>query len=65
MRKFIGWLIAAAVVYFGYRAGYFSGIINYFENISERSKEVQTIENDDGSITTVRYRSVVDLFTGK
>lgn len=65
MLKVFGWLIVLAILYFGYQAGWFTSIINYFDESSRAAREERVIEHEDGSITTVKYRNVLDILTGK
>ena len=59
--KNFGWLVLLGVLYFGWQAGWFDQIISYFSESARNSRAEQVIEEEDGSITTVRYRNVFDL----
>lgn len=65
MLRVFGWLVVLAVIYYGFQAGWFTGIINYFSESAKAARQEQVIEHDDGSITTVKYRNVFDLLLGK
>ncbi len=62
MFKLFVWLLVFAGIYFAYQAGWFNSIISYFE---ESARQERVIEEEDGSITTIKYRNVIDLLTGK
>ncbi len=63
MLRIFGWLIFLAVVYYGWQAGWFSPVVNYFSEASRAAREEKVIEHEDGSITTVKYRNVFDVLT--
>ena len=64
MLRVFGWLIVLIILYYGYQAGWYTGIINYFSESSKNAREERVIEHEDGSISTVKYRNVLDfLFT--
>ncbi len=65
MRQIIGILVLAAIAWYGYQAGWFSAIANYFSDSYSKAKQEQVVRESDGSVTTVRYRSFLDILTGK
>ncbi len=65
MFKLIVWIIIFAGIYFAYQAGFFNGIINYFNESAIQARQEKVIEHEDGSYTTVRYRNVFDLLLGR
>lgn len=65
MFKLFVWLLVFAGIYFAYQAGWFNSIINYFEESARQARQERVIEEEDGSITTIKYRNVIDLLTGK
>ena len=65
MVKVFGWLIVLAILYFGWQAGWFNSIISYFSDSARAARQERVIEEEDGSITTVRYRNVIDILTGQ
>ena len=65
MQKLVSWIIFFVIVYFAYQAGWFNNMINYFSESSRQAREERVIEHPDGSITTVKYRNVLDMFFEK
>lgn len=65
MLRLIAWIIVIAAFYFAYQAGWFQGIANYFSESERFGRQERVIVEDDGSITTVRYRNVIDILTGR
>ncbi len=65
MFKILKWLIVLVCIYMAYQAGWFNTIFSYFSDSAENAKQEQVIENEDGSYTTVRYRNILDILTGK
>ena len=59
--KNFGWLVLLGILYFGWQVGWFDQIISYFSESARNARAEQVIEEEDGSITTVRYRNVFDL----
>lgn len=64
MGKAIGWLIVAGIIFYAYQAGWFAAITNYFVDSAEKARQEQVIYEEDGSITTVRYRSPLQMLFG-
>ena len=65
MGKVLGWIVVIGLIYFGYQAGWFTSIINYFTDSYDKARQEQVIENPDGSVTTVKYRNIFDMLAGK
>lgn len=66
MLRVFGWLIVLAVLYFGYQAGWFNFIVDYFSDSAKQARQERIIEHEDGSYTEVKYRNVFDVvFSGK
>ena len=65
MLRVFGWLIVLIILYYGYQSGWFTGIINYFSESSKNAREERVIEHEDGSISTVKYRNVLDFLLSK
>ena len=65
MLRVFGWLIVLIILYYGYQTGWFTGIINYFSESSKNAREERVIEHEDGSISTVKYRNVLDFLLSK
>ena len=65
MFKLFVWLLVFAGIYFAYQAGWFNSIISYFGESARQARQERVIEEEDGSITTIKYRNVIDLLTGK
>ena len=64
MGKAIGLLILAGIIFYAYQAGWFATITNYFVDSAEKARQEQVIYEEDGSITTVRYRSPLQMLFG-
>lgn len=63
--KNFGWLVLLGVLFYGWQAGWFDAVINYFSESSMAARQEKVIEHEDGSITTVKYRNVLDvIFSG-
>jgi diacylglycerol kinase len=63
--KWIVWLLVIGALYFAYQVGMFNSIYDYVvDSISTASKE-KVIQEEDGSVTTVRYKNIFDLFSKK
>ena len=65
MGRIVGWLIIIGLVYYGFQAGWFTSIANYFKDSYNKARQEQVIENPDGSVTTVKYRNIFDMLAGK
>ncbi len=65
MGKILGWIVVLGLLYFGYQAGWFTSIVNYFTDAYDKSRQEQVIESSDGTVTTVRYRNIFDMLSGK
>lgn len=65
MGKAIGWLIVAGILFYAYQAGWFAVITNYFIDSAEKTRSEQVIYEEDGSVTTVRYRSPLQMLFNK
>ena len=65
MGKAIGWIIVAVVLFYAYQAGWLAAITNYFVDSAEKTRNEQVIYEEDGSITTVRYRSPLQMLLNK
>ncbi len=65
MQKLLVWIVVLGGLYMGYKAGWFDFITQYFSESAAKARQEQVIENEDGSITTVRYRNVFDLLLNK
>lgn len=65
MYKLFLWLVFLLALFFAYKAGWFNSIVNYFVETDRYSKQEKVIENPDGSVTSVRYRNIIDIVTGK
>ena len=50
--KNFGWLILLGLLYFGWQAGWFDQILNYFSESSKQSRAEQVIEEEDGNTRT-------------
>lgn len=66
MGKAVGWIALAILLFYAYQTGWFASIMEYFSISADKARNEQVIYEDDGSITTVRYRSPLQmLFNGK
>lgn len=65
MFKVFVWFIVLAGLYFAYQSGWFNSIVNYFSESAAKARQEKVIEHEDGGYTTVKYRNVIDLLTGK
>ncbi len=65
MGKIAGWIILIVLIVVGYQAGWFNSIINYFSESSRQARQERVIEESDGSVTTVKYRNIFDILSGK
>ena len=65
MYRFFLWLLLFICLFFAWKAGWFDSIVNYFVHTEEYSRQEHVIQEDDGSVTTVRYRNIVDIVTGR
>lgn len=65
MGKILGWLVVIGIIYFAYQAGWFNSIYNYFTDSANLATQEQVIETSDGTITTVRYKSIFDILLGR
>jgi hypothetical protein len=62
MRQLIVWVIVAICLLWAWQAGVINSIIGYFQHSYEMSQQEQVIQNADGSVTTVKYGSIFNLF---
>ena len=65
MKQLIGWIIFIAIIVYAYQAGWITGAINGVQTWYSNAKQTQVIQEEDGTVTTVRYRSFGDILTGK
>lgn len=65
MAKVFCWLIVLGALYYVYQAGWFNGIVEYFQDASKYSKQEKIIHHEDGSYSTIEYKNVFDLLLGK
>ncbi len=65
MRSVLYWIIVIALIYCAYSAGWFNSIMNYFTDSAKFSKQEKVIYEEDGSVTTVKYKNFIDILTGK
>ncbi len=65
MFKILMWIVVFIAIFYAYQAGWFNNIANYFSESAKYGRQERVIEEDDGSITTVKYRNVFDLILGK
>ena len=63
--KNFAWLILLGLLYFGWQAGWFNGITEYFSEANKQARQEKVIYHEDGSYDTVKYRNVIDLLLGK
>ncbi len=56
--QILTWVIILGGLYYAYRAGWITAAINYFNTSYQRSQQEEVIEHDDGSITTIKHRSI-------
>lgn len=64
MDKIVLWIVIFIGLFMAYQAGWFNNLLDYIENAKNYGQE-RVIEEDDGSLTTVRYRNIIDIVTGK
>ena len=65
MGKVVGWIVVIAAVFFAYQAGFFNSILDYFALSAAKAGQEETIQNPDGSITTVRYKNIFNILFDK
>ena len=65
MGKLFFWVIVILLIVGGYKAGVFDPVVNYFSESAKYARQEKIIQEEDGSITTVRYRNIFDLLLGK
>ena len=66
MGKVISWIVVAICLYLLWSAGIFDIIGNYFQTSAEKANREEVTYNADGSVTTVKYKNVLNmLFDGK
>lgn len=65
MDKLVLWIIFFVGLFLAYQAGWFDAVVQYFSDTEKYSRQEKVIENEDGSYSTVRYRNVIDIMTGK
>ena len=65
MGKLFFWVIVILLIFVGYKAGVFDPVVNYFSESAKQARQEKIIQEEDGSITTVRYRNIFDLLLGK
>lgn len=64
MGKALGWIVFAIFVYYAWNAGWLHSINQYFSESADKARQEQVIYEEDGSITTVKYRSPLQMFLG-
>ncbi len=65
MGKVFGWIVVIVLIIVACKAGWVNSVINYFDSSYTKAKQERVIEESDGSVTTVRYRNIFDILTGK
>ena len=50
--KNFGWLVLLGILYYGWQAGWFDAIIDYFSESSRAAREERVIEHEDGLVST-------------
>ena len=65
MFKILMWIVLFVALFYAYQAGWFHNIANYFSESERYGRQERVIEEEDGSITTVRYRNVFDMVLGR
>ena len=65
MKQIIGWIIFLGLIWYAYQAGWITGAIDGVHEYYRNIKQPQVTEEADGTITTVRYRNLGDILTGK
>ena len=63
MLRIFGWLIFFAIIYYGWQAGWFTSVLDYFSESSKAARQEKVIHHEDGSYTEVKYRNVFDVLT--
>ncbi len=58
----IGWLFILGLVVVAWYFGIFDTVADYFVKSAEESREVGVVHNEDGSITTIKYKTIFDLW---
>ena len=58
-------IIVCLVLFAAYKVGFFNPIFDYFKTSSEMTQQEKVIHEEDGSVTTVRYKNVVDFVMEK
>ncbi len=61
MFKVLMWMALLIALFYAYQAGWFHNIANYFSESEKFGRQERVIEEEDGSITTVRYRNIFDM----
>lgn len=61
MFKVLMWMALLIALFYAYQAGLFHNIANYFSESEKFGRQERVIEEEDGSITTVRYRNIFDM----
>lgn len=64
MDKIVLWIVILLGVFMAYQAGWLNGVLEYFGQTKNYGQE-RVIEEEDGTISTIRYRNIVDIMTGK
>ncbi len=64
MDKIVLWIVILLGLFMAYQAGWLNGVLEYFDHAKNYGQE-RVIEEEDGSIKTIRYRNIVDIMNGK
>ena len=62
MGKVISWIVVIICLYLVWQAGVFDIIGHYFKASADKANREEVIYNPDGSVTTVRYNNVLNVF---
>ena len=65
MGKAIGWILVIVAIFIAFQIGLFQKVADYFSASFSKTKQVEVIENDDGSYSEVRYRSIFSPLINK
>ena len=65
MKQVVGWIIFIMLLVYAYQTGWITYAIDSVQAWHNNAKQTQVYQEDDGTVTTVRYRSLGDIITGK
>ena len=65
MGRVLTWVFVIICIVVAYNAGLFNLIFNYFGDSANKMQQETVTENEDGSVTTVKYKNVFNVIFDK